>query len=330
MINYVQQRIRKWVNNSLFQLRPAEPGEVFLKQRRVFIVPSRAGLAYSVTLIVLFIASINYNLNLGFALTFILGSCALIDMHLTFRNLAHLHLRGERASTVFAGEEAAFDLRIINRRKHDRYAIWLTFLAEDMYCEPQATDIAANDSSVVKLHLRTRQRGWLQAPRVRLMTHFPLGLLRAWSYWTPDLRALVYPFPEDDPPPLPIAASDSSDGDGPAGEEDFAGIRPYRPGDSMRHLAWRQIARIDTGGDQTLVAKLFEGGRASDICLDYAALPASLDIEARLSRMTRWVLMAEENGLPYAFRLGNLYLPSAVGPAHQAACLQALALHEGA
>ena len=43
--------------------------------------------------------------------------------------------------------------------------------------------------------------------------------------------------------------------------------------------------------------------------------------------MARWVLDAEQRALPYAFRLGALRYDAALGAAHQAACLRALALH---
>jgi len=61
--------------------------------------------------------------------------------------------------------------------------------------------------------------------------------------------------------------------------------------------------------------------------LDFGLLPAHLDLELRLSRMTRWVLDAEQRALPYAFRLGALRYDAGIGAAHQAACLRALALY---
>jgi hypothetical protein len=41
------------------------------------------------------------------------------------------------------------------------------------------------------------------------------------------------------------------------------------------------------------------------------------------------VLDAEQRALPYAFRLGAKGFDSALGAAHQAACLRALALYGG-
>ncbi|WP_395826546.1 DUF58 domain-containing protein [Collimonas sp.] len=329
MLTSLRKKLRHWLNQSLFQLRAAEPGEVFLNQRRVFIVPSRPGLAFAVSLLLLFLASINYNLSLGFGLTFLLAACAIIDMHLTFRNLAYLHLRTGKTAPVFSGEDAIFELQVINRRKHPRYAIRLGFVGADLPALEQPLDVAAHATSNVTLAVTTSRRGWRAAPRVRLQTSFPLGLLRAWSYWQPDCRALVYPQPESSAstPPLPLAPMARSDGSGSAGHQDFAGIRAYQSGDSLKHFAWRQIARLDTDDDAKLIVKQFEGGALSDLLIDYVALPYGMDIEAKLSRMTRWILEAEARQLPYAFRLGETHYEAALGPLHRQACLRALALY---
>jgi uncharacterized protein (DUF58 family) len=218
---------------------------------------------------------------------------------------------------------------LINRHKHSRYAIWLGFLREDLPNLEQAADIAAYANRAVYLNVASKQRGWLAAPRVRLQTRFPLGLFRAWSYWMPDANALVYPYPEEQGPPLPMIGQESEEGHGHAGHDDFAGIRAYQAGDSMRHLAWRQIARIDVQDGGSLVTKHFEGGAKSELCLDFALLPRTMDLDLRLSRMTRWVLEAEQQGLAYSFRLGEHDFAPSIGPAHQTACLRALALYQG-
>lgn len=329
--------LRQHADRWLFRHRGVERGEVFLSQRRIFILPSRAGVAYAAMLLVLFIGSVNYNLSMGFSLTFMLAACALIDMHLTFRNLAHLHLVPGRGGTVFAGDDASFELYIANRRKHGRHAIGIGFMMSRPPAvdgQPavtpivQCVDVEAGTQCSVTLNAPAGRRGWMQAPRVRLSTSFPLGLLTAWSYWHPDLRVLVYPRPSDDPRPLPQAAEQAteSDGSGQAGDEDFAGIRPFQPGDSLKRLAWRQIARLDAGNG-ALVSKHFEGGAASELRLDFAALPVAMGLEERLSCMARWVIEAEALALPYAFALEHIRYAPALGAAHQEACLRALALY---
>jgi uncharacterized protein (DUF58 family) len=317
--------LRDPMSRWLFRLKGAESGEVVLGQRRVFILPTRAGLGFALLLVLLFIGAVNYNLVMGLALTFFLASAALVAMHLTFRNLAYLHLAPGRASPVHAGEEARFELHLSNRRRHARYAVWVGFAGDDVQRREQAFDIAAEGVCLATLQAPTVRRGWLDAPRIKLHTSFPLGLLRAWSYWHPAQRVLVYPHPEEHAPPLPAVDALQSDDHGAGGQDDFAGVRAYQAGDSMKRLAWRQIARL--GRDGPLVSKHFEGGAASEMRIDFSTLPASMDIEARLSRMTRWIIEAEARSLPYAFGLGGLSLPAALGGAHREACLRALALY---
>lgn len=330
MLTTMRTQLQRTADRWLFRLRDAESGEVFLNQRRVFIVPTGAGFGFGVMLVVLFIGAINYNLGMGFALTFLLAACGLIDLHLTFRNLAHLYLAAGRTPTVHAGEVARFEVHIANRSRYDRYAVHVGFLSNKSAgpdTQSLPVDVPANSVASMTLSTPARQRGWLAAPRVRLETRFPLGLLRAWSYWRPAAKVLVYPLPEEDAPPLPMAEASGHDGNGPAGAEDFAGIRSYQAGDSLKRLAWRQIARLDASTDGGLVTKHFEGGAASELHFDFDRLPPTLDIETRLSRLTRWVIEAEARGLPYAFRLAETRLAAALGPAHQSACLRALALH---
>jgi uncharacterized protein (DUF58 family) len=324
MISSLRALYRKGRDKWLFQLHDSEPGTVTLGMRRVFIVPTRPGLAFVGLLLVMLVGALNYSLGLGFALTFFTGACAVADMYLTAKNLALLQLSPGRAQPVFAGEEAQFELHLHNRTRLDRYAVWLGFQADG---EPrQATDVLAGGDSAVRLSTPTLQRGWLPAPRVRLVTRFPLGLFRAWSYWRPDSKVLVYPAPETPAQPLPSSGAASEDGHGTVGLDNFAGIRSYQAGDPMRHLAWRQIARHDPALGGQLVTKHFEGGAVAELSLDFAAMPVQMDLEMKLSRMARWVLEAELRALPYSFRLAQHDYGPALGDAHQAACLRALAL----
>jgi uncharacterized protein (DUF58 family) len=324
LTGWVRRKSGQW----MLRRTAHDRGEVFLSQRRVYILPTGAGLAFGALLLVLLIGSINYSLGLGFALTFTALSCAIVDMLFTYRNLAHLRLRPAASQEVFAGEEAQFELQLVNRTGYDRFAVWVDFdEVADPGEERHVADVAAGTSAALVLAAATSRRGWLAAPRVRLATRFPLGLFRAWSYWQPDLKALVYPFPEPNAPPLPFSETANAEGAGRAGQDDFAGVRSYQPGDQLRHLAWRQIARLDPALGGQLATKHFEGGALDELVLDFATLPSNLDLELRLARMARWVLEAEQRALPYAFRLGTVAYDAALGAAHRAACLRALALY---
>jgi len=323
MFTSIKKKLRKIV---FLESKP-ESGEVFLSQRRVFTVPSKPGLVFVVLLLMMFLAATNYSLNLGFGLTYVLGGIAVINVFYAFRNLAYLHLLPGSARSVFAGEETEFTVYLINRRAHARYAISVGFA--DKGHPEKFVDIAADSRIAVQLSYPTISRGLQAIPRIRLQTYFPLGLLRAWSTWLADAHALVYPQPEVNAPPLPMSGQGKkAEVPGHAGDEDFAGVRAYQRGDAMKHLAWKQIAKVDTALGGQLVTKQFSGGSGSDVMLDFSALPGNMDIELKLSRMTSWVLEADQRELTYGFRLGQTKYPAASGPEHRDACLRALALYD--
>ncbi|HPA89001.1 MAG TPA: DUF58 domain-containing protein [Quisquiliibacterium sp.] len=300
--------------------RPPVGGDVRLTQRNVYVLPSRAGMLYATILLAMLIASVNYALSLGFMLTFLLGAIAVVAMLHTFRNMVALVLRPGRADPVFAGQPAQFSLLLINPARHDRHA--LNLFATGMV-RPEVVDVSAQTEQLVTIALPAPQRGWMSVPRLKLWSEFPLGLWRVWSYWHPSLRVLVYPTPETPPAPLPESRALAGDGEGGGGgEDDIAAVRPWQPGDSPRRIAWKAMAR--TASD-TLLTKQFEGGERGELWFDWHHLPATLDPELRISRLTRWVLDADASGARWALTLPGEPIPLDGGPGHRDRCLEALA-----
>ena len=73
---------------------------------------------------------------------------------------------------------------------------------------------------------------------------FPFGLFRAWTYVHLEAGLLAWPVPRGRREPPPEAASG---GNAPAvhraGDEEWAGLREFRSGDSPRQVAWGAYAR---------------------------------------------------------------------------------------
>jgi uncharacterized protein (DUF58 family) len=329
----LQPRLVEW----LFRNHREPRGDVTLDRRRVFILPTRAGLVFFGVAITVWFGSLNFNLQLGFLLAFLVVSVALVGMYQTHRNLVHLAVREQRAMPVHAGEVAGFDFVIDNPTGEARYAVNFSFLlprrrragqrrTSEQPLQGVWIDLPASSSERVSIGLPTRRRGRRECPRVRISTRFPFGLWEAWAYVTPQLSTVVYAVAEVDAPPLPAGTGGDRDiANGiVAGNDDFAGVRPYRPGDPLKAIAWRLAARTDD-----LSVKLFESSAGEETVLDFAALPAALPLELRLARLTRWVLVAEAAGLRYSLNLPGGQIPTSTGPAHRARCLEALALYPG-
>ena len=303
------------------RVRTPEPSPVILSQRRVYVLPTRAGVAYVVVLVVILLGAINYNLSLGYGLVFLLVGLGVVTILHTFRNLVQLSLRPSRADAVFAGEPAHFELTLENTRKELRSSIRLLFGDED----PVEIDVPALASATATLSLATQQRGWLPLPRVTIETTWPLGLIRAWAYAAPDLRCLVYPAPAASAPPLPWS-DDSAQGstrDG-SGRDDFSGLRNHQITDPPRHIAWKAVARQSDG---PLLTKLFSGAAAQRIWLDWEQLPLDMGVEPRLALLARWMLDAEAAGLAWGLRLPGQRLDPGCGPAQLSQGLRTLALY---
>jgi uncharacterized protein (DUF58 family) len=291
---------------------------VVLTQRRIYILPTGQGVLFAATVGLLLIGSINYNLSLGYVLTFLLAALGVVTILHTWRNLAQLVLRPGRVSPVFAGEHAVFAVTLENRAAFDRVAVGVALAP----AAPAWADVAIQGAASVPIAARAERRGYLELARLRVFTTYPLGLFRAWSNVELDQRCLVYPRPEAGDPPLPQGSPLSGDG-GPQGRgsEDFAGLREYHPGDSMRHVAWKAYAR----GDQ-LLTKQFAGRAGRELWLDWEGLPGHFTVEQKLSRLARWVLAAEAQGESYGLRLPGRGLAPGNGARHRDDCLAALAL----
>jgi uncharacterized protein (DUF58 family) len=310
------RRLRDW----FYGARMPERGAITLGQRRVYILPTRLGWLYGATLGILLVGSINYALQLGFALTFLLAGLGLIGMVHTTRNLARLTVSTGRAEPVFAGEAAQFRLYLDNRARYDRPAILVRHPAGGAQL---VLDLAPGAVAAAVLAVPASRRGWLALDRVMLETRFPLGLFRAWSYVEPEARCLVYPRPERVPLPAPTPDAEAGAARAQAlGSDDFSGLRAYQPQDSPRHVAWKAVARADD-----MLTKQFAGAAGIELWLDWDRLAVAADTEQRLSRLAGWVLAAEQSGARYGLRLPDRSIAPERGDAHRCACLQALALH---
>lgn len=305
-----------WRDWWLARLRPVPVHT--LTQRNVYILPTRAGWAFGLTLLLLLVAAINYQLNLGYALTFLLAGSAAASLHITHASLRGLSMQVRPPLPTHAGQDMSLEISVHNPGRQ-RFGLGFGLQGR----EPKVwVDIAAEGDTAVVLSTLARQRGHHDLPALQVECRFPFGLFRAWSLWRPAGQAWIYPALEAAAPPLPRLA-DNPEGDGAqsrVGRDEVEGIRPWQRGDSLRQVAWKKVAR--TG---ELVSRDRSSRVTQRLWLDWSHTQAA-DPELRLSRLATWVLAAETQGLQWGLRLGADELPLAQGAAHQHAALQRLAL----
>jgi uncharacterized protein (DUF58 family) len=324
-VKFARGRFQQW-----WQARLPLTDSVVLTQRNVYILPTRPGLMLALTLMVLLVASINYQLNLGYLLTFLLAGSAVTGMHVCHGTLRGLAMNLTAPPAQFAGTAAIFDVKLTNERRSVRHGIGISVLPTgDGPSELHWvwSDVPAQGSSSVQVAFVPRQRGLHRLPTLTAETRFPLGTFRVWTIWRPAAQMLVYPAPEMLPPPLPPGEPRSGGASAAARWQsagEFDGIRGYRRGDPLKLVMWKKAAKADEQGNG-LVVRDTQQAQRHELWLDFTQA-GSLGTEARLQRLCAWVLQADRLGLSYGLRLPGLQVKPGSGEAHKRQCLEALAL----
>jgi len=313
-----------------FRQEKAHTGPVILKQRRIFILPTRAGFGFALALLIMLLGAINYNNSMSYVLTFLLGSMAIVSILHTHRNLYKLRIEVGKAPPVFAGETVQFELWLDNRGQSARYAlVWQSdSQASSTTKKPKKStslimDVPTNQRINLIIPISTSQRGRVELGKLTVYTRFPLGLFHAWAYVHLKHETLVYPSPMGDKA-LPRGQQADSFGEGSPHDgsgEDFLGYRNYLPGDSPRHIDWKAVAR-----EQGWLIKQFGGMSAATVWLTWEDVTMFNNVETALSQLCLWVLVAERQGAQYGLKIPGQTLKPGLGEAHREKCLQALAL----
>lgn len=299
---------------ALTRLRASELLPIVLGRRRIYVLPTRFGLIYALMLFTMLLGALNYNNNAALLLTCLLASADFLSMFGGFRTLDGIRLTGLHIAPCFVGETLRLQLQFAPSSR-SRLALRLAIPTGE-----HAFSLPVDSDGRIELALPASQRGRYVLPRLRLWTDYPLGLFSTWSWLHPQLETIIYPKPETNGPGFPeMSAANGTTRRHHAGDE-YATLRDYRPNDPPRLIAWKLSARHDN-----LLVREHEQTPTNEVVLDWHTLDG-LDDEARLSRLTRWVLLAEIAGRPYTLALPQRRLGPALGPAHRHACLAELAL----
>jgi uncharacterized protein (DUF58 family) len=310
---FMQRRMAAWIRRR----QGTDVLPVTLQRRRLYILPTRAGLAFGALLLLMLIAGLNYANSLALLVTFLLAGLALVAMHTCHRNLLGLTVAELSSQDSFAGEHAELRLRLGNGSAQLRPGLEIDGLG----VAPVAATAPANGEVVVSLRIAAPRRGLLPIGRLRIMSTWPFGLFRAWTWLHLAHAVTVYPRPAGQRPMPMAAGSDHGTAPRECGDiDEWATLRPFRDGDSPRQVAWKAYAR----GAPLLVKEYTASGSAERL-FDFAAL-AGLDTEQRLSQLARWIVNCAADGAGFGLRLPQQLIGLDQGMAHRQRCLRALAL----
>ncbi len=308
------ERTRRWSRRR----HGPDHGAITIGRRRVYILPTRFGLLFGAMLVVMLLAGLNYNNNLVLAYTFLLAGVGWASLHLCHNNLANLAVSPTSTRSPHANEPAWFGFELkADSARHD-------LILSVAGVEQTALSLDANEPLASGVFVPTHRRGFVTLRHLTIESTFPLGLFRTWTWLYPERRCLVYPQPlagQDTPPSsLTNRGAITSDGRG-TDEEDLHGLRPFRPGDAPKRIAWKIWARNDT-----LVTREFAGGLTQPQHLDLATTPGT-DLEERLSRLSSWIIDLDTRGVAWSLQVGCNALPLGIGAIHRSQSLALLATY---
>lgn len=312
---FIENFIQSWSDKR----QPVASSHIDINRHRLYILPTRHGVTYFVVLLLILFAAINYEISLGFMLAFLLGSLGFLGMIYTHQNINQLKLQIGQAESVYVGQDILYPITISQVSLNSRANIKLLSETGQVI----NTYLINESSTECKLPITAKYRGYIKPHRIKLFSEYPLGLFHAWSWLNLDAQCLVYPAPDPHHYPL-ISSEENSTGQSISnrqGVDDFSGIRQYQVGDQLNHMAWKAIAK--TGELQT---KLFNIESSHEILISWSQTDETLDIEQRLSILSRMVLDASEKNLHFSLQIPGCTIPSASGRQHKHRCLKSLAL----
>ncbi len=286
-------------------------GELELEQRRIYLLPTGRGLFVILTAVVLLLVGINYQLSLAFVVAFLLAGLMQAALLVSYRNLRGLIVRAGRSPHCTLGEPLVFSVALASPDR-TRDGISLTSQSDGVgktIAKSSPQTVGVDTSEVVPLKFTPTRRGLMSLRRIVVESRAPYGLIRAWSYVHFEWLGVIEPQPETPPPPLPLIAGDN---DAAASRNlhvahDPDSLRDYAPGDSLKRVAWKQVAK---SGDW--YTRTGDSGHRQEIELSWQAVTLT-DTEARLSRMAAWCLRANNENCAYELTLPNGHLPLADG-----------------
>ncbi|WP_354625740.1 DUF58 domain-containing protein [Psychromonas sp. MME2] len=288
-----------------------------LNHKNSFIFPSLFGLYFLLLCFVLFLLGTNYENNLILFLVFFLCSFMVTCLLLTYQNIAQLTFTATPVNPQFAGQDVAFCLRILRPTDNGKKL-------DINFQKSVSTLRSVISEQQVVLYSFCKQRGYFSPGRVTVRSTFPFGLFTVWTHLDFAHSVLLYPEPINNERAL-LSSSSLNNYSGMSnyavGFEQFSMLKSYQPGESLKSVAWKQLAQ-----GRGWFSKQFEQSQAGDVFLDIDLYPY-LELEEKLSLLCYQIIELHEKHCSYGLKLGNDTIANGHGMAQKEACLKALALY---
>jgi uncharacterized protein (DUF58 family) len=211
------------------------------------------GLIYCAMWLFMGLAAINTQANLLFGVFGLMAGVLLLSWYVGRLTVRNLHVKRIMPPHGVVGVTTAFEYQITNNKRFaPSLSVGLSEMdgVDGLQVPPRTYMLhaAAGMTATAPAEMALRRRGLYQFDRYQLSTGFPFGFIRRSRIGRHPDAFLIFPAIATVEPKL-LALCRAADDSGeslrptPGGNDEFYGIRHYRPGDNPRRIYWRRSAR---------------------------------------------------------------------------------------
>ena len=303
---WFRQRLNNWLNK-----RQPPARQVTLSQKIIYILPSRFGLWYILLLILLYFLGTNYQNNVILLMSYMLVSVLLLALVLAWRNLHNITVSCAPVLSAYATETLMVPVAL--QTPEPKQQIQCYFHSQ------QQPSVLADANLHVMVPLLAENRGYYPLPRLTVHSYYPFGLFNCKSMLMLDYHFWVFP------KPLPSESVEALAVDRGTKNQiaaDYDTIRSYHPGDSLKLMLWKRLAR----DPDNPVVKHAPSSPVPEP--DWITIPTvtGAALEVALSKACYMMLQLEQRSKPYGLRINTKSISPSCGQQHLQRCLRELAL----
>lgn len=287
----LKQKLSQWLSKR-FQLHRSKQ----LEQHDILIFIYQQGYVYLVLILITFIAGINYANNLILGFCFLISAILLISFYLTFKQLHQIDVEITLPQVGRVDEPLSIKLQLKQMATSPKYL----YLKVEEKIYPILFQDAQRET---ELSFVPQTRGKFIIPPIQLYSTYPLGLVRAWTYFYISAQIWIAPAPQ-----YFHNEHQASSSTGQPDLDEFRELRNYQIGDSLQAVSWKQVAR-----GQGLYVKQFEDHSDVKVMeIDYEQMPSSSH-EEKLRLIMGLVDLCEQQNAPYKIQLKHISLDQGQG-----------------
>ncbi len=283
-----------------------------LKEKKIYILPTKAGLLTVTVTFIGFIISLSFANPLAISCSLLFLTTLLLSSFLTHYQLVPFD-QIFAPSEIFGYQNSTIPINFRIKSKRKNFASEMLSLSIPYTSSKSTFSIEENEVKNLTVSFFRKEVGISKIPNIILSSTFPFGLFKAWIIFPCSCQCYIAPSPIGIMPLPLFDAINSSEllakSHVQNGDELYHEHRPYRQGDSWRRIDW-----IRHNNSNILLTKSYGNSRGESYRLVYIDLiDRGLNRSDSFHQLASWIDECHKRNLNYSLELQHLALGQAKG-----------------